>query len=276
MLTGSVGMPSAPFSVVSGGGGFSLSPNQTKTVTVRFSATAEEAASGNLSIAHNATNQNNPINVPLEGEGVLPSGVAISFVSGPSTAKPGDRVSIQNTLTNYGTPPANNVTVNFYLSADTKIDAADTFLGKRSIRKLAPDASSGPVSTQVTIPRTVAPGSYFIGAIVGANSNFDPQGITICLPLSKSALLSPKNRGTNIATTPTLEWSDVNGVTSYEVQVGTDSKFTDIVASITGLTDTRWFVAPALGNQTTYFWRVRAVNDCGSGPWSSTWNFRTM
>jgi plastocyanin len=275
-LTGSVGMPSAPFSVVSGGGAFSLSPDQTKTVTVRFSATAEEAASGTLSITHNATDQNNPINVSLEGEGVLPSGVAISFVSGPSTAKPGDRVSIQNTLTNYGTPPANNVTVNFYLSADTKIDAADTFLGKRSIRTLAPGASSGPVSTRVTIPRTVAPGSYFIGAIVRANSNFDPKGITICLPLSKSALLSPKNRGTNIATTPTLEWSDVNGVTSYEVQVGTDSKFTDIVASITGLTDTRWFVAPALSNQTTYFWRVRAVNDCGSGPWSSTWSFRTM
>ena len=206
----------------------------------------------------------------------MPSGVAISFVSGPSTAKPGDRVSIQNTLTNYGTPPANNVTVTFYLSADSRIDLADTLIGKRSIRKLAPGASSGPVPTQVTIPRTVTPGSYFIGAIVGANSNFDPKGITICLPLSKSALLSPKNRGANIATTPPLEWSDVNGVTSYEVQVGTDSKFTDIVASITGLTETRWFVAPALSNQTTYFWRVRAVHDCGSGPWSSTWSFKTM
>ena len=143
-LTGSVGMPSAPFSVVSGGGAFSLSPNQTKTVTVRFSATAEGAASGNLSITHNATNQNNPINVSLDGEGVLPSGVAISFISGPSTAKPGDRVPIQNTLTNYGTPPVNNVTVNFYLSANTKIDVADTLIGKRSITNLAPVSQADP------------------------------------------------------------------------------------------------------------------------------------
>ena len=253
-----------------------MSPNQTKTVTVRFSATAEEAASGNLSIAHNATNQNNPINVPLEGEGVLPSGVAISFVSGPSTAKPGDRVSIQNTLTNYGTPPANNVTVNFYLSADARIDVADTLIGKRSITKLAPGASSGPVSTQVTIPRTVAPGSYFIGAIVRANYNFDPKGITICLPLSKATLLSPQNRGTNIATTPTLEWFDVNGVTSYEVQVATDSKFTDVVASTANLSNTQWTVAPALSADIKYFWRVRAENACGLGPWSSTWSFKTM
>ncbi len=210
-LAGSVGALSAPFSVVSGDGAFSLSPNESKAIMVRFSPTSEGAFSGNLSIVHNATNQTNPIDVPLSGEGVLPTGVAISFISGPSTAKLGDRVFIQNTLTNYGTPPVNNVTVNFYLSADTRIDVTDTLIGRRSIASLAPGASAGPVSTRVTIPRNVAPGSYFIGAIVRGHPNFDPEGITICLPLSKSTLLSPKNRGSNISTTPTLDWSDVNG-----------------------------------------------------------------
>ena len=275
-LAGSIGALSAPFSVVSGAGAFSLSPNESKTIMVRFSPTSEGASSGNLSIVHNATNQTNPIDVPLSGEGVLPTGIAISFISGPSTAKLGDRVFIQNTLTNYGTPPVNNVTVTFYLSADTKIDVTDTLIDRRSITSLAPGASAGPVSTRVTIPKTIAPGSYFIGAIVRGHPNFDPEGITICLPLSKSTLLSPKNRGSNISATPTFDWSDVNGAVSYEAQVATDSKFTDISASIAVLTNTEWNVGPALIGETTYFWRVRAVNDCGPGPWSLTWSFKTM
>ena len=59
-LTGSVDTLSAPFSVQSGGGAFSLTPGQSVTVTVRFSPTAAESASANLSITHNATNQPNP------------------------------------------------------------------------------------------------------------------------------------------------------------------------------------------------------------------------
>jgi hypothetical protein len=66
---------------------------------------------------------------------------------------------------------------------------------KRFILSLGPGASSGPVSTMVTLPRTVAPGYYFIGAIAGNSSDFDPTGITICLSLLKPILLSPKNRG---------------------------------------------------------------------------------
>ena len=127
----------------------------------------------------------------------------------------------------------------------------------------------------MTLPRDVAPGSYFIGAIVTSNTGFDPQGITICLSLSKPSLLFPKNRGKDVSLTPTLDWSGVNGAASYEVQVATDSGFANIVAFMTGLTDTQWTVAPALNSGATYFWRVRAVNDCGPGPWGPTWNFKT-
>jgi hypothetical protein len=68
----------------------------------------------------------------------------------------------------------------------------------------------------------------------------------------------------------------VNGSTAYEVAVATDSTFTNVVASMTGLSDTSWTVAPALNSGATYFWHVRAVNACGPGPWSSTWSFKTM
>jgi hypothetical protein len=178
-------------------------------------------------------------------------------------------------VTNQGNQRAIRVTVNFVLSTDTTIDAGDTFIGKRSIISLGPGASSGPVSTMLTIPRTVAPGSYFIGAMAGSSTNFDPTGITICPTLSKPTLLSPKNRGTNISSTPTLDWSDVKGASTYEVQVATDRGFNNILASMTGLTESQWTVTPALSSATPYFWRIMAVNACGSGPVSATWSFKT-
>ena len=69
-LIGSVGTLSAPFSVVSGGGAFNLAAGQSMTVTVQFSPATAGSASTTLSIAHNATNQSNPTNVPLSGTGV--------------------------------------------------------------------------------------------------------------------------------------------------------------------------------------------------------------
>jgi len=69
-LTGNVEAPSAPFSIVSGGGGFSLPPGQSKSVALRFLPTSAGTASGNLSITHNASNQSSPVNVPLSGTAV--------------------------------------------------------------------------------------------------------------------------------------------------------------------------------------------------------------
>ena len=276
-LTGSVDALSAPFSIVSGGGAFNLNPGQSTSVTVRFSPTAPGPASTNLSITHNATNQTSPSSISLNGTGVTPgAGVVVSFISAPSQGNPGGKIAIQNTLTNQGAQTAAATTVNFYLSTDTQIDAGDIFIGKRTVKNLAAGASSGPISTMVTIPKNTATGSYFIGTIVGNNTNFDPNGITICLSLSKPKLLSPKNRGTNISTTPTLTWSSVNGSSTYDVQVATDSAFTNIVASTTGLATTQWTVSPALSGATTYFWHVRGVNPCGPGPFSATGSFKTM
>jgi plastocyanin len=275
-LTGNVDTLAAPFSVQTGGGAFSLTPGQSMPVTVRFSPTAAGAASDNLSITHNATNQTSPTNIPLSGTGITPgAGVVVSFISGPTIGKPGGRIPIQNTVTNQETQTAATVTVNFYLSTDTQIDTGDTFIGKRTVKNLAPGASSGPVSTMVTIPRNIAQGSYFIGAIAGTNTNFDPNGIAICPSFSKPKLLSPKNRGTNISTTPTLTWSNVTGASTYEVQAATDSGFTNIVASMTGLTTPQWAVSPTLNSGTSYFWRSRGVNLCGPGPFSATWSFKT-
>ncbi len=62
-----VGSLSAPFSVVSGQGSYTLSPGQSHTVRVRFAPQNLGSYSANLTITHNATNRASPINIPVSG-----------------------------------------------------------------------------------------------------------------------------------------------------------------------------------------------------------------
>lgn len=90
-------------------------------------------------------------------------------------------------------------------------------------------------------------------------------------------LISPTN-GSNILTlTPTLDWNDVSGALSYTVQVSTDTNFINLTVNQSGLTASQYSVTSgALTGNTTYYWRARALNEAGQGPWSVRWNFRVV
>ena len=72
-MTGEVGALPAPFSVVSGGGAFTLAPGQSRSVTVRFAPTAAGDFSATLSITHNGTNTGSPVAVAVTGKGANPN-----------------------------------------------------------------------------------------------------------------------------------------------------------------------------------------------------------
>ena len=87
-LDGSSSVSGSGFSIVTGGGAFSLSPNQSRTVTVRFAPGSATSYSGTVTITHNATNTGTPISVALTGTGanvititVAPSSVAFGAVT---------------------------------------------------------------------------------------------------------------------------------------------------------------------------------------------------
>ncbi|MDZ7310186.1 MAG: LamG domain-containing protein, partial [candidate division KSB1 bacterium] len=93
-------------------------------------------------------------------------------------------------------------------------------------------------------------------------------------PLAAPVLLSPANGATGISATPTLHWNAVTGATSYKLQVSSDSTFSAPVVNQSGLTSTSYSGA-RLVNNTTYYWRVKAVNASGESAWSSVWRFTT-
>jgi hypothetical protein len=85
-------------------------------------------------------------------------------------------------------------------------------------------------------------------------------------------LAYPANSASNTQLPANLGWKSIKGATGYQLQVSTSQGFSTNILVDTAVTDTvlRGVVAPC-GTRT--YWRVRASNDNGNGPWSSAWSF---
>jgi len=82
------------------------------------------------------------------------------------------------------------------------------------------------------------------------------------------ALSSPANGATSFSLTPTLNWTDADGETSYTVEIDDEDTFSSpLVHQSTGIVagETSYVVLDGvLASGTTYYWRVIAVNSAGS------------
>jgi surface protein/parallel beta-helix repeat protein len=89
-------------------------------------------------------------------------------------------------------------------------------------------------------------------------------------------LTAPENESSGVSINTTFTWEAVENADTYDIEAATSEEF--ITASIvffeTGLTDTEF--EATLDYETTYFWRVRAVNEAGEGEWSEVWSFTTQ
>jgi len=118
--------------------------------------------------------------------------------------------------------------------------------------------------------RVTAFNEYGYSAIAGPRSF-----TTVPLPPAAPTLVAPVNGATGTSVTPLLDWNDVSGAATYNVQVSTNSGFTTTVLNQTGVTTSQLAVASGiLSNNVLYYWRVAAVNPGGVSAWSSVWNFR--
>lgn len=88
------------------------------------------------------------------------------------------------------------------------------------------------------------------------------------------ALAIPTNDATGVTLPVQLTWTAIDGAGDYQVQIGT-------TMALTGSTVQEFTVTePSLGDVdaacgTRLYWRVRARNEAGFGPWSPTWSFTT-
>ncbi len=94
---------------------------------------------------------------------------------------------------------------------------------------------------------------------------------------SSLALNGPANGAIGLGGAPTYSWTTVANADSYEIQVANNPNFSNasIIESVTGLTGGSYDAGVQLDKGFPFYWRIRPVNLCGPGPYSSTFAFFT-
>lgn len=87
-------------------------------------------------------------------------------------------------------------------------------------------------------------------------------------------LIAPENGEKRVSINPTLKWKLISGATSYKVQVSISVDFSTISIDTSGIT-TDSLCLNTLLYSTTYYWRVKAVNELSNSDWSESFSFIT-
>lgn len=94
---------------------------------------------------------------------------------------------------------------------------------------------------------------------------------------SALALNGPANGATGLGGVPTYTWATVPNADSYEIQIASNPSFSNasIIESVDGITGGNYEAGVQLDKGFPFYWRIRPVNLCGPGPYSTTFAFFT-
>ena len=138
-------------------------------------------------------------------------------------------------------------------------------------------AADGNVTMTISNLNGAAASNYTV--TVNATSNSVNKDLEVGLQVFEGSfnaltLTAPADGDTDVALAPRLEWNADSNANAYDVEVATDSGFTNVVSS--GTVSTNSYDVSTLQETTTYFWRVKPKNDCGEGSFSSAYSFTTQ
>jgi subtilisin-like proprotein convertase family protein len=147
---------------------------------------------------------------------------------------------------------------------------------------LSASYSQNPVAPGGSVSLTISSNSAMTGAFnftVTATDGGDSDMTALALNLAAGtpaapSAVAPADNESDVTLVPTLDWAGT-GTGDYEYELALDAGMTNIVEG--GTTDVDEFTpGSALDQSTTYFWRAREVNDCGTSSWSSIRQFTTL
>lgn len=115
------------------------------------------------------------------------------------------------------------------------------------------------------------------GFVAGSNGNI-LKTTTGGFPIPAAPVLTaPLNGAVNVSITPLLDWDSAAFGYTYQVQIDEDSLYNTPVFDSVLIVNTNVTIPPStLLNNTRYYWRVRSENPGSTGPWSFSFNFRTI
>ncbi|MDD4923798.1 MAG: hypothetical protein PHF74_03040 [Dehalococcoidales bacterium] len=106
--------------------------------------------------------------------------------------------------------------------------------------------------------------------------SFTPQAI---IEPDAPVLLSPAAGAVNVPVNTMFQWTAVYGADSYELEISTQYDFASPVIQLAGATAiplNAWQNPDDFTHNTTYYWRVRAINADTVGSWSGAGVFATI
>ncbi len=138
-----------------------------------------------------------------------------------------------------------------------------------------PNAAAATVTGTDYTPGTVLTNNtthyWRVRAVDGENQKGDWSEVS-SLSVNWGAVsgLSPANSASTTDTTPTFSWNTVTGADSYEIQIAGSQNGLPNAAAVSVIGTATYTPGTVLTNNTTHYWRVRAVDGDGQqGAWST-------
>jgi hypothetical protein len=88
-------------------------------------------------------------------------------------------------------------------------------------------------------------------------------------------LISPANGSVDMPTSLTLYWNSASLASYYDVQVALDEDFETLLVDMINWVNTEYTLY-SLEEKTTYYWRIRSINQWFNSEWSDVWWFKTQ
>lgn len=160
-------------------------------------------------------------------------------------------------------------------SGNVTLAAGNVPAGANAAFAMNPIAPGDTTTLTLSNLGSVATGTYQVG--ISATDGVEADSATIALTIVTAApgtatLNLPANNATGLTIFPIYEWAPTSGV--FDIEIATDSLFANIVDQATGVSGNT-YTGAQLASQTEHWWRVREINACGPGNWSSIFRFTT-